>query len=226
MEGEERDETTRCVTEDGMTYKLELPSEFIKNHSSGTYVRIPSGHVIQEKKDGDASIVYPNATEIVTIPPTRRHLSLQDRRFGAKTLLVLRVDGADSRLSLSQDALSKRIFGIGTDAPAVNVRSQFDACSFGKFRIVPATGPGIIDGVASITIGNVVNKDPFNLENQIIAVAQKKLAIPDLEARFHHVMICLPPGTKYGGVREKWYAYGYLNWYRTVYNNEWCGYLR
>lgn len=226
MEGETGDEMLRCITDDGMTYKLELPREFVKEHPvvDNTYIKIPSGHVIQENEHGIASIVYPNATGIVDVPPARRHLSVQDRRAGVKTVLILRVNGADSRISLSQQQLSARIFGIGNGAPAVNVRSQYNACSFGKLRIVPATGSGIVGGVASISIGNVKNKDPFNLENQAIAVAQKKLAISNMENRFDHVMICLPPGTLYGGSRARWFAYGYLNWYRTVYNDKWCGY--
>lgn len=224
-EGEAMNESYRCLTEDGMTYLLHLAPEFVQEHSDlargETHVMIPSGHAIQENENGLASIGYPNNTNIVAIPPpTRRHLSVQDRRQGVKRVLVLLVHGADSRLSLSQQDLSKRIFGIGSGAPAVNVRSQYHACSFGKFRIVPATGPGITDGVATITIGNVVKKDPFNLENQAVAVAQNKLNIKDLESAFDHVMICLPPGTLYGGTRERWYAYGYLNYYRTVYSNQ------
>lgn len=221
-------EMLRCLTDNGMTYLLDnLPRDFVEKNShlsmGDTYIVIPSGHVVVQE-NGVASIVYPNSTSIVAIPPTRRHLSVQDRRKGIKSLLVLRVNGADSRNSLSQQVLSQRIFGIGTNAPTVNVRSQFHACSFGKIRIVPATGQGIVDGVASITIGNVKKKDPFNLENQAVAVAEKKLGIADLSSKFDHVMICLPPGTLYGGVRERWYAYGYLNWYRTVFNNEWAGY--
>lgn len=28
-----------------------------------------------------------------------------------------------------------------------------------------------------------------------------------------------------GGTAGTWVAYGYVAWYRTVYNNEWCGYV-
>ena len=187
---------------------------------------IPSGHAIEEDEDGLAAIVYPNTTNLVTIPPPnrRRLLSVQDRRAGIKRVLVLRVHGADSRLSLTQNDLSERIFGIGSGAPAVNVRSQYQACSFGKFRVVPATGTGITNGVATVTIGDVKGKNPFNLENQAVTAAQNKLQIRDLEADFDHVLICLPPGTLYGGTRAQWYAYGYLNYYRTVYNDKWGGY--
>lgn len=230
MEGDLSDEEDtpnemlRCLADNGMTYLLDLPFEFIEQHShlnmGHVHIMIPSGHVIQENEDGLASIALSNATEIVTVPPTRRLVSVQDRRKGIKSLLVLRVHGADSRMSLSQQTLSKRIFGIGDNAPAVNVRSQYNACSFGKFRVVPATGAGITDGVATVSIGNVKQRDPFNLEHQAVAVAERKLGVADLEAKFDHVMICLPPGTLYNGVRERWFAYGYINWYRTVYNNE------
>jgi Gametolysin peptidase M11 len=233
-EGEERDQIFRCLTEgdqepDGledMTYTLKLSREFVEAHSylenGNTYVVIQSGRAIRENEDGAALIYYPNATEIVLIPPTRRHLGIAERRQGVKSLLVLRVTALDGKLSLSQEELSARTFGIGDNAPVVNVRSQYNSCSFGKFKIIPATGEGITDGVANVQIDNVVGKDPFNLENQVVAVAEKTLG--RLESRFDHVMICLPPGTLYQGVRSKWYAYGYRNWYRTVYNNEWCGY--
>ena len=235
-EGREANQPFACLTEgdqeedgaQGMTYMIELPREFVEKHShienGDTYVEIPAGHALRENDDGMASIVFPNATQIVTVPPSRRHLSVQDRRKGIKSLLVIRVNGADSRLSLSREDLSKRIFGIGNNAPAVNVRSQYNACSFGKFQIVPATGTGITYGVASVSIGNVLGKNPFNLENQVVDVAQRSLGISNLESKFDHVMICMPPGTLYGGTRSNWYAYGYLNWYRTVYNDKWCGY--
>jgi hypothetical protein len=229
-EGNVVDDSFRCLTEDGMLYSLYLPSEFIQEHSDlargETHVLIPSGHaIIEEDENGLPAIVYPNTTSLVTIPPpNRRLLSVQDRREGVKRVLVLRVDGADSRLSLTQSDLSKRIFGIGSGAPAVNIRSQYQACSFGKFRVVPAIGTGITNGVATVTIGNVKGKNPFNLENQAVTAAQNKLQIGDLEAVFDHVLICLPPGTLYDGTRAQWYAYGYLNYYRTVYNDKWGGY--
>lgn len=219
-EGNTRDESFRCLTKDNISYSLDLPNDFVDQHShiamGDLHISVPS-HAIRENQDGSLVIVVSNSTEI-SIPSTRRlggrrrRLSIQERRKGIKSLLVLRVNGADSRITLSQQDLSKRIFGIGDNAPTVNVRSQFNACSFGKFRIVPATGTGITDGVASVTIGNVKNKDPFNLEHQVVSVAEKKLGINDLEDKFDHVMICLPPGTLYNGVRERWFAYGYLNW--------------
>lgn len=232
--GEEKNQMFRCLTDgdqepdgqEGMTYMLKLPREFVESHSrlenGNTYVIIQSGHAVRENEEGTASIYYPNATEIVPIPPTRRHLGVAERRQGVKSLLVLRVTASDSGLSLTREQLSARTFGIGDNAPVVNLSSQYNSCSFGKFNIIPATGEGITGGVASVHIDNVVGKDPFNLENQVVAVAEKTLG--NLESRFDHVMICLPPGTLYQGTRSKWYAYGYRNWYRTVYNNEWCGY--
>ena len=224
----------RCLTEgdqepdglEGMTYLLKLPREFVESHAylenGNTYVIIQSGHAIRENDKGTASIYYPNATEIFPIPPTRRHLGVAERREGVKSLLVLRVTASDSALSLTGEQLSARTFGIGDNAPVVNLRSQYNSCSFGKFNITPAMGEGITGGIADIHIDNVVGKDPFNLENQVVAVAEKTFG--NLESRFDHVMICLPPGTLYQGTSSKWSAYGYRNWYRTVYNNEWCGY--
>jgi hypothetical protein len=234
FEGEETGQMFRCLTEgdqepDGlqdMTYMLELPLEFVEAHSylenGDTYVVIPSGHAIRENEDGTASIYYPNSTTILEIPPTRRHLGVEERRQGIKSLLILRVTALDSGHSLSQAQLSARIFGIGDNAPVVSVRSQYDSCSFGKFKILPATGTGITGGVHHVEIASAVGKDPFNLENQVTAIAERTLG--HLESRFDHVMICLPPGTLYQGTKSKWYAYSYLNWYRTVYNDEWCGY--
>ena len=231
------DQMFRCLTEgvqepdgtEGMTYLVELPRDIVENNSrledGDTYVTIPRGHALRENNRGTSAIVYPTGsnTTIETIPPTRRHLGVQERRQGQKTMLVIRVSASDSLHSLKQTDISARIFGLGEGAPVVNVVSQYKACSFGKFTIKPAAGQGITNGVTDINIGNAKGKDPFVLENVAVQIAERKLG-RNLENSFDHVMICLPPGTLYLGTRSKWFAYGYLNWYRTVFNDVWCGY--
>jgi hypothetical protein len=94
-------------------------------------------------------------------PPTGRRSLIPSRRSttGPLTVLVVRVIAADASTTSSVSQLSDSVFG--THGDAVNLRSQFLACSNNQLDFQPyagttATGQVITNGVAEVTISNTV----------------------------------------------------------------------
>jgi Gametolysin peptidase M11/Divergent InlB B-repeat domain len=130
------------------------------------------------------------------------------------TVLVLHITALDSHTSASPSELSDSVFGTFGDP--VNLASQYNACSYGKKTFLPATGADIVDGVAQITIGiNAVGASRTTVMNAATNAANTLLG--SLSGQFDHVMYALPPGTA-----DSWIAYGYFNYYPTVYNDNWA----
>lgn len=224
-----RDEI-RCVDDlSGQTFAVDLPdsvSEYTEELDEGSlYASIPRGRLARLGA-GDRVVVPEGASvKLSTVEPekkssVRRQRSPQGRRLaqrkiGTSTVLVIRVVAADASTSLSRSELSNRVFGTSGDK--VNLASVYEDCSASKLKFIPATGNNIQDGVGEVTISQSVgNKKPFDVDNFIVEAAKKKFG--DLENSYDHVMLCLPPGTA-----GSWVAYAYRNWYRSSYNDLWCG---
>jgi hypothetical protein len=225
----------RCVTDgeqepDGqeeMSYLIELPDNFVKNHSdivSGeTFLSIPGGEAIRDHDGIPAYIHYPEGIEISIVDPPRRNLyesPLKLKREGNSTVLIVRVTTLDAEVLASPAELSSHIFGIGQGAPAVNLVSQYLACSFGKLRFVPAEGPEIVDGVGEIFLSqNIVGMNPFYLENTMKNHAEAKFGT--IQGNYDHVVFVLPWGTVHPHPlsQENWYAYANVNDWRSIFND-------
>jgi hypothetical protein len=133
---------------------------------------------------------------------------------GTRSVLVVRVVALDSSTSSNQTVLSNRIFGTYGDM--MNLRTGYQACSFGQLQLVPSANTKAVNGVVSVSIAlNVKGVDPSIVENAVITSLTSLVGNP--QSQFDHVMLCLPPGTA-----SDWLAYGYYNYYLTVYNNGAC----
>jgi hypothetical protein len=107
---------------------------------------------------------------------------------------------------------------FGTNGDKSTLKSIYSACSMGKLTMTPATGSGIVNGVAEIVLTeNISGMDSYTVDNRVATEATAKFG--SLSQNFDHVMFCLPPGTSGG-----WLAYAYVNWYRSSFNDKWCGY--
>jgi hypothetical protein len=149
------------------------------------------------------------------------------RYEGKKKVLVIRVSALDAETTLSQALLSDRIFGDGSnfqqnnpELPATTLSKTYKDCSMGKLNFVPAKGYDISNGVGFVEIKmNVKNATCRAVENAVTIEVKRKYG--NLED-YDHIMYCLPAGTVTESFRG-WIAYGYMKYYRSNYNDLWCG---
>lgn len=141
---------------------------------------------------------------------------------GTKSFLALRVEAAfDVSTTSSESEISDSWFG--TNGDPMNFKSQMEACSYNQFLVDPAagaatSGTNVSDGVYTVNITNTVS----GVDNSVIvnaAITAGNNALGNMASQYEHVMVCVPPGTNGG-----WIAYAYINWYLSVYNDQWCTY--
>jgi len=142
------------------------------------------------------------------------------RQQGTKKVLVVRANGQGASTTASAQTLSDKIFG--THGDTATLRSQYSQCSHGKLDLQPYEGTTwggtyIEDGVLDVTIDmQVPGAKRYAVENAIEAAASQ--LVGGIRGQFDHVMLCLPPGTDEG----QWIAYGYINHWLSVYNDNFC----
>lgn len=196
----------------GMIYAL--PEAFVQTLDVESIKTGGKAIEIQGAQALDNVIVIPDDANVVVsqIPSNRQ---LVTTTFGVKTVLTLRVSSLDATNSLDAATISSRLY-TGNGA---TISSIYHDCSWNSLNLIPATGYGITNGVAEIFINqNTVGETSLlSIENAVTAVAQKQ--VPNFDS-IDHVMYCMPAGTA-----GDWIAYGYSGWSRTVFNNEWCGYV-
>ena len=116
---------------------------------------------------------------------------------GTKTVLAIRVIGANSGEEPTQEAniISRRIFGGSNDD--LNLKSGYAACSGNSLNITKATGNNIVDGVLEVTLDISTTGQSGNfLENKIAIAAKDRIGTStELENLYDFVMMCLPSGT-------------------------------
>ena len=134
------------------------------------------------------------------------HAFEEDTNEDIRFVLAVRVRAPDATTDSSLEELSDKIFG--TNGDTVNLKTQYEACSYGKLKILPAQnaeeansdGGPIQDGVIEVSIEErVIGADPSRIANAALSATTK--IIGDLETIVDHVMLCLPPGT-----RGDWYV--------------------
>jgi hypothetical protein len=113
---------------------------------------------------------------------------------GDKYFLAVRVAAIDKVVTASAASISDDVFGTGGDP--VNMVSQFAACSYGQFTIIPGPAPGTVDiseslsapGVIDVTISvGLVGSTRYQVSNAITTAVQDKLGF-DLPGPFDAVM--------------------------------------
>lgn len=141
---------------------------------------------------------------------------------GIKDTLVLRVGAPDADTTASLSELSDSVFGTSGDP--VNLRSQYKACSSNQLDFAPVNGMSssgvqVSNGAYQVSISQTVT----GVDNGIVrdaVTAAGNVALGNMQSQYDHVMQCIPPGTN-----SNWIAYAYINWYLSVYNDNWCTFV-
>ncbi|KAL7552277.1 hypothetical protein ACHAWF_015504 [Thalassiosira exigua] len=148
----------------------------------------------------------------------RRTAEGENMYEGTKQVLVVRVTDSDGRVhSDNAKTISNKIFGTYGDV--ANAKSQFSACSYGKFQLtneyddkIPEAAPGVIEVDIPIPLkGN----DRRAVRSAAIRAARSKLGF-QLPGPFHHVMFVLEGCYQECG----WAAYAYVNSWLSVYQGD------
>jgi hypothetical protein len=178
--------------------------------TSGTSTLMQKGAYFD---DVEGSLIFPDLANVQygDDPEARRKLAITT---GTKEMLAVRVIASDASTTSSESEISDAWFGTSGDA--VNFKSQYEACSYDKLQINPANTNGVSNGVTTVTISNTV----IGTDNGVIRNAVTAALGSSFTSQFDHVMLCLPPGTSGG-----WIAYAYVNYWLSVYNNQWCDYV-
>jgi hypothetical protein len=229
------DEVVSCLVDD-LVYSI--PKNIVETHKKelltpGRKTMNVNGGSLPGRGNGGGSrkasdeIVVPS-TSVITFRKSggRRKLSGSgsQHKIGTAEVLVIRVIANDARTSLSAKLLYDRIFGDGSNVvqdqdpnvPAGTLAKTYKDCSHGKLKIVPAKGYGIVKGVGFVKINmNVIGAINRQVENAVTTAIDSKYGSV---SNWDHIIYCLPSGTA-----GSWAAYGYNYYYRSVYNDEWCG---
>eukprot|EP00543_Licmophora_paradoxa_P005864 CAMPEP_0202451146 /NCGR_PEP_ID=MMETSP1360-20130828/9642_1 /ASSEMBLY_ACC=CAM_ASM_000848 /TAXON_ID=515479 /ORGANISM="Licmophora paradoxa, Strain CCMP2313" /LENGTH=827 /DNA_ID=CAMNT_0049069645 /DNA_START=188 /DNA_END=2671 /DNA_ORIENTATION=+ len=219
-------------------YRLELPDYFLevhKNDLSHAFVTIDNALLTD-----DGNVTYPEnayirfhglSRTIEAVDPDLLGETPGNGVFGKdapvrgqsqqRRLLVVRVSTLDSEPSLGVNQLTNRIFDLGIP---LSLRSQYMACSGEKLEFIPGdmagnvlSAPGILEITLDTNVGTMTRKD---LTELAIEKAKSLLGLDDLREQFDNVMLNHPPGSL-----ENWAAYAFLDYYVSVYNDEWIGYI-
>ena len=105
------------------------------------YLSIPGATI-----EGNSVVIPPTPAFIVLDPPEQRR-QLSSSTTGSKTLAIVRVSTSDKSPTFSASTLSDGIFGNG-----INMKTQYEACSFGQLRWETApVGVAGVGGAVSYT---------------------------------------------------------------------------
>jgi len=156
-------------------------------------VHIPPGSTISKKNRGGG--VESNG---------RRRLAT----VGQKTVLVVRAEFFDASTGSTIATLGDEVFG--TNGDVINLKSQYDACSYGQLTFSPvADGTTFSNGVdssANSLNGVITVSNPsFNVIGQGDGVVREEMRRlvggrkgNDINNQYH--MLCIPPGTTGGWI--------------------------
>jgi hypothetical protein len=148
------------------------------------------------------------------------HRHLYSTTFGPKSVVAVKVVVSDGAYHQSENYLRDEVFGTNSDA--FNLKSAYAQCSAGQLNFNPkentsgADGASINNGVLTITLPSMKAADGDVAIREAVTDRIKELFGNDMTKVADYWMYCLPPGALSG------VAYAYINWYISVYNNEWC----
>jgi len=211
-----REEQTSCISivdssESDDVFPVALPPDFFAENSEaiarGQLIASISGATLTDEglqlSDDARFEVLDNLSEGL------RHLEQRNlAATGTKSVAVVRISTADASPMFSSDALRIGMFGEG-----INLKTQYDACSFGQLHWELAS-VGVID----VKVNKPVSD--FTSGSALVTAAQKQMkvemdiaSVSDLADK---VLMCLPSGT------GNWVASAGVNHWRAQFNNEWC----
>ncbi|TDR19454.1 hypothetical protein [Marinicella litoralis] len=134
-----------------------------------------------------------------------------------RTALVIHVTANDFSTTATPTSLGDSVFG--TDGDAVNLASQYSACSYDQFNFLAAQGQHIVDGVVQLTIDMDVQGISSGTVRNAVVTAGNEL-FGSLFSQADHIMFALPPNTD-----GSWIAYASVNGSSSVYNDNWATYV-
>ncbi|CAJ1954136.1 unnamed protein product [Cylindrotheca closterium] len=220
-----------CQTPSGMLYKVpSVDVDWIEQNmlsgalKSGSTMLNISSSTLMDPETATLQLVDPpefinddNASDNDDNNSERRHRNLMGKT-GSKTVLAVRVIAANSAFSRTEDQLSWSVFGGPGDA--VNLKSQYAACSHGKlnFNKRPnknGRSTNIRNGVVTIRLSVPVSVGHSAMVNAVSTALRNEFGMTRKNIA-DHVMYCLPPGT-FGGV-----GYAYVNEGLSIFNDVWC----
>jgi len=222
-------------TVDGIRYVLSgMPKNFVSIHwaeliSGGAVIEIDIVGVTASKQDGYSMNIIAKSNVLLK----RRRLKGRQKRKKQlpglfdpnfrkeiRSVLVVRVGGIDTSVTNSLTELSDSVFG--TFGKKQSLKSQYDACSFGKLEFVQAEDKGILHGVVRIIVPEVLSGvDTGYVLNKVKKIADGKIDLS--EESYDHIIYCMPPGVL--KQQKVWLAYAELGGQRSVVYDEWCGSL-
>ncbi|KAL7559360.1 hypothetical protein ACA910_009366 [Epithemia clementina (nom. ined.)] len=207
-----------CELENGKSYELELPSDSrsCKDlmdegtlQTSVSKITLPKGTLIDPKLEtlklpkGQQLKVH-NSKPIDFFHGRSLNYALS---VGRKSFLVVKVvaknNGQTSAVTESDAQLSDSVFGTNSDP--LNLKTQFDKCSNGKFNVVPAEygdqgDPNrIVNGVVTVEVDTDVTQGPRPLANAAIGKLQQMFNLGSQSPKgimADFFLFALPPDTK------------------------------
>jgi hypothetical protein len=140
-------------------------------------------------------------------------------RTGTKRVLVLRAVASDKFTTASEVELSDDIFGTSGDV--INLKTQYRSCSDNQLIFEPLTTNSLVgtDGVYTVNIPSTVVTGAADGDIVTAMVDKATADLGSLTTLVDYVMVCVPPGTSGG-----WIAYAYINYWLSVFNDNWCRY--
>ena len=210
---------------EGFMYQLDhLSTDFRERHAKAlntgfAYICIPGGAINHYTNQ----IEIPNEDEIYLLEDystrQRRQLQIQE---GDRSVLGVHVTVNGYAPVTSQSSMRGALMGTGPNATDFSAKSQYEACSHGKFNMVPATGDGIEDGFVSVELNDFEDWDQTSLMTLINPLTEKleeELGGP--LSRWRHVMVCAPFGGDVNG-NNKWTALAFYNYFLVFLNSFSC----
>jgi hypothetical protein len=191
-------------------FPVVLPQDFVSAHE----LEIEQGRLfvsILGATLSDEGLSLAENAQFSVLESVPEHLRyLQDATFtiGTRTIAVVRVSTTDSTPTFTANQLENGLFGDG-----INMKTQYDACSFGQLKWQLAEA-----GVMDINVGQPVSN--FIDYAALVTAAQKKMkadmGISTVTVLADKVIFCLPPGT------GNWVASAGVGHFRAQFNNDWC----
>jgi len=146
----------------------------------------------------------------------RRRLTKTSGSF--RTLVIRVIDSNNVQPNASVAQLQNDVFD-----DAVSLKTQTEACSYGKLRIQPFTGNTssnryISNGIVDVKMDFAVGSGSGGIDQAALRAANQQIG--DLaDPMFDLVMFCFPPG------ETNFLAFAYPSSKYSFYNNDWCGYV-
>jgi hypothetical protein len=160
-------------------HEIDLPEAFLKEHQriimQNPVLRIPGGAITKH------SVHVPENADITIHAETSPRRRLAPKSGKPRALTVRVIANGNAQPQESKAELQGRVYGVGPDAQANTVFTQYKKCSFGAQDIQPTTsGNGVQNGVVDVRAP--INIASCNIlgdcQQQIIAATESQLGLP------------------------------------------------